>query len=104
MEHTLKKETLTLGTDWEAIRAQFPVLHQQVNGNGLVYLDNGASSQMPKAVIDRINAYHSQEHANVHRGVHSLSQAATDAYENTREKVCRFINARSLEEIIFTTG
>lgn len=104
MEHTLKKETLSLGTDWAAIRAQFPVLRQQVNGSELVYLDNGASSQMPQAVIDRINNYHSHEHANVHRGVHALSQAATNAYENTREKVRRFINARSLEEIIFTTG
>lgn len=104
MEHTLKKETLSLGTNWAAIRAQFPVLRQQVNGSELVYLDNGASSQMPQAVIDRINKYHSREHANVHRGVHALSQAATDAYEDTREKVRGFINARYLEEIIFTSG
>ncbi len=90
--------------DWEAIRNQFPVLQQEVNGKPLVYLDNGASSQMPQSVIDRLNAYHSNEHANVHRGIHSLSQKATDAYEATRTKVKDFINASSLEEVIFTTG
>ncbi|MBO6535813.1 MAG: cysteine desulfurase [Balneolaceae bacterium] len=90
--------------DWETIRNQFPVLQQEVNGKSLVYLDNGASSQMPQSVIDRLNAYHSNEHANVHRGIHSLSQKATDAYEATRTKVKDFINASSLEEVIFTTG
>ncbi|MCR9132079.1 MAG: cysteine desulfurase [bacterium] len=90
--------------DWETIRNQFPVLQQEVNGKPLVYLDNGASSQMPQSVIDRLNAYHSNEHANVHRGIHSLSQKATDAYEATRTKVKDFINASSLEEVIFTTG
>lgn len=90
--------------NWKTIRNQFPVLQQEVNGKPLVYLDNGASSQMPQPVIDRLNAYHSNEHANVHRGIHSLSQKATDAYEATREKVKDFINAGSLEEVIFTTG
>jgi cysteine desulfurase/selenocysteine lyase len=90
--------------NWEKIRAQFPVLRREVNGKPLVYLDSGASSQMPQAVIDRITAYHSGEHSNVHRGIHSLSQRATDAYEATREKVRRFINAAHLEEVIFTTG
>ncbi len=90
--------------NWNTIRNQFPVLQQEVNGNPLVYLDNGASSQMPQPVIDRLNAYHSNEHANVHRGIHSLSQKATDAYEATRQKVKDFINAGSLEEVIFTTG
>jgi cysteine desulfurase/selenocysteine lyase len=90
--------------DWDAIRAEFPVLKQEVNGKPLVYLDNGASSQMPKSVIDRLNKYHSFEHANVHRGIHSLSQKATDEYEATRELVREFLNAESLEEIIFTTG
>lgn len=90
--------------DWAAIRAQFPVLQQEVNGKKLVYLDNGASSQMPKSVSDRIDAYHKNEHANVHRGIHSLSQKATDAYESSRSKVKDFINAGSLEEVIFTTG
>ncbi|MEP0004979.1 MAG: cysteine desulfurase [Balneola sp.] len=90
--------------NWEEIRAQFPVLQQEVNGKKLVYLDNGASSQMPKSVSDRIDAYHKNEHANVHRGIHSLSQKATDAFEATRSKVRDFINAGSLEEIIYTTG
>lgn len=90
--------------DWDAVRAQFPVLHQQVNGKPLVYLDNGASSQMPQVVIDRLNAYVSGQHSNVHRGIHKLSQSATDAYESTREKVQHFINAEHLEEVIFTTG
>ncbi|NBW70119.1 MAG: cysteine desulfurase [Bacteroidetes bacterium] len=90
--------------EWDKIRAQFPVLHQQVHGKPLVYLDNGASSQMPQSVIDRINNYHSMEHANIHRGVHYLSQTATDEYERTREKVRDLIHARFIEEIIFTTG
>ncbi|MFY0683497.1 MAG: cysteine desulfurase [Balneola sp.] len=90
--------------NWEEIRAQFPVLQQEVNGKKLVYLDNGASSQMPLVVSDRIDAYHKNEHANVHRGIHSLSQKATDAFEETRSKVRDFINAGSLEEIIYTTG
>jgi cysteine desulfurase/selenocysteine lyase len=90
--------------EWDKIRARFPVLHQQVHGKPLVYLDNGASSQMPQSVIDRINNYHSKEHANIHRGVHYLSQTATDEYERTREKVRDLINARFIEEIIFTTG
>lgn len=90
--------------NWEEIRSHFPVLNQEVNGKRLVYLDSGASSQMPRSVIDRINAYHSKEHANVHRGIHSLSQNATDAFEATREKVRSFINAEHLEEIIYTTG
>lgn len=90
--------------EWDKIRAQFPVLHQQVHGKPLVYLDNGASSQMPQSVIDRINNYHSKEHANIHRGVHYLSQTATDEYERTREKVRDLINAPFIEEIIFTTG
>lgn len=102
MAETLKN--IETKIDWETIRNQFPVLQQEVNGKPLVYLDNGASSQMPQSVIDRLNAYHSNEHANVHRGIHSLSQKATDAYEATRTKVKDFINASSLEEVIFTTG
>lgn len=72
MAETLKN--IETKIDWETIRNQFPVLQQEVNGKSLVYLDNGASSQMPQSVIDRLNAYHSNEHANVHRGIHSLSQ------------------------------
>ena len=98
------ESNISTGINWEAVRAQFPVLHQQVNGKPLVYLDNGASSQMPQVVIDRLNAYVSGQHSNVHRGIHTLSQKATDAFESTREKVKSFINARHLEEVIYTTG
>lgn len=90
--------------DFDNIRDQFPVLSQQINGHPLVYLDNAASSQMPLRVADRIDAYHRNEHANVHRGIHTLSQMATDAYEETREKVQHFIHAHDKHEIIFTTG
>ncbi len=90
--------------DWNKIRSDFPILSRTINGKKLVYLDNGASSEMPKVVSDRIDAYHKNEHANVHRGIHSLSQVATDAYEATRSKVKNLINAANLEEVIFTTG
>lgn len=103
MQETLKTDT-SMKIDWNSIRSQFPVLHQEVNGERLVYLDNGASSQMPKRVIDRINRYHSNEHANVHRGIHTLSQKATDAFELARKRMHKFINARHAEEIIYTTG
>lgn len=90
--------------DFAAIRRDFPVLDQDVNGQPLVYFDNAASSQMPRQVADRIDHYHRHEHTNVHRGIHHLSQEATDAYEATREKVRSLINARHKHEIIFTTG
>jgi len=90
--------------DVERIRADFPVLHQTVNGKPLVYLDNGASSQVPQVVIDRGSIYLEQEHSNIHRGVHYLSQRATTAYEGAREKVKRFINARESRECIFVRG
>jgi len=90
--------------DVERIRADFPVLHQEVNGKPLIYLDNGASSQVPQVVIDRGSVYIEQEHSNIHRGVHYLSQRATTAYEGAREKVKRFINAREARECIFVRG
>jgi len=96
-------ETRTLW-DVERIRADFPVLHQSVNGKPLIYLDNGASSQVPQVVIDRGIFYIEQEHSNIHRGVHYLSQRATTAYEGAREKVKRFINARESRECIFVRG
>ena len=86
------------------IRDDFPILHQEVNGYPLVYLDNGATSQKPRQVIDAITAYYSGYNANIHRGVHTLSQRATSAYESAREEVKTFLNARSTEEIIFTKG
>jgi cysteine desulfurase/selenocysteine lyase len=92
------------GLDVAAIRRDFPILHQQVNGKPLVFLDNAASSQRPQQVIDAISYYYEHDHANVHRGVHTLSQRATDAFEGAREKVRRFINARSSKEVIFVRG
>ncbi|HET8806826.1 MAG TPA: cysteine desulfurase [Methylophaga sp.] len=88
----------------QAIRADFPILHQEVNGYPLVYLDNAASSQKPLQVIDKINEYYHHDNANIHRGVHKLSQRATDAHELARSKVRQFINAKSDKEIIFTRG
>ena len=85
-----------------AIRAAFPALHQQVHGKPLVYLDNAATTQKPQAVIDALRAYYEHDNANVHRGVHELSERATAAYEGAREKVRAFVNAASVREIIFT--
>ena len=86
------------------VRADFPILTREVHGKPLVYLDNAASTQMPRQVMERMHHYLTFEHANVHRGVHTLSQEATNAYEGARETVRRFINAASLEEVIFTHG
>ncbi|MCV0396534.1 MAG: cysteine desulfurase [Rhizobiaceae bacterium] len=88
--------------DVEAIRRDFPILAREVYGKKLVYLDNGASAQKPQAVLDTIQHAYSQEYANVHRGLHFLSNAATDAYEKAREIVRRFLNAPSVEQIVFT--
>jgi cysteine desulfurase/selenocysteine lyase len=90
--------------DINAIREDFPILHQQVNGYPLVYLDNAASSQKPVQVIDAVADYYRKDNANVHRGVHRLSQRATDAYEGSRSKVRGFLNAKSDKEIIFVRG
>ncbi len=86
----------------EAIRRDFPILSREVYGKPLVYLDNGASAQKPQVVLDAIQNSYSNEYANVHRGLHFLSNAATDAYEKARETVRRFLNAESSEEIVFT--
>jgi cysteine desulfurase/selenocysteine lyase len=90
--------------DVEAIRRDFPILAREVYGKPLVYLDNGASAQKPQVVLDTIQHAYSQEYANVHRGLHFLSNAATDAYEKARETVRRFLNAGSTEEIVFTSN
>jgi cysteine desulfurase/selenocysteine lyase len=90
--------------DVEAIRRDFPILAREVYGKPLVYLDNGASAQKPQAVLDAINHAYAHEYANVHRGLHFLSNAATDAYEKAREIVRRFLNAASTEEIVFTSN
>ena len=86
------------------VSADFPILSRRVNGRRLAYLDSGASTQRPRAVIDAVDHYETQLHANVHRGVHSLSQLATDAYEGARERVRRFLNAASAREIVFVRG
>jgi cysteine desulfurase / selenocysteine lyase len=88
----------------EELRKDFPILHQEVNGKPLVYFDNGASSQKPQQVIDAIVKYYSQYNANIHRGVHHLSQVATSAYEQAREEIRAFLNARETAEIVFTKG
>jgi cysteine desulfurase/selenocysteine lyase len=88
----------------EAIRKQFPILHQEVNGHPLVYLDSAATSQKPHRVMDAITNYYQLHNSNVHRGVHTLGTRATDAYEGARERTRRFIHARSTEEIIFNRG
>jgi cysteine desulfurase/selenocysteine lyase len=93
-------ETLTL--DVAAIRRDFPALAQRVHGRPLVYLDNAATSQKPRQVIDAVKSFYETDNANVHRGVHELSERATAAYEGAREKVRAFINAASVREIVFT--
>ncbi len=94
----------TSNFDVNKIRADFPILSRKVNGKPLVYLDNGGSSQSPASVIARFDKYHSEEHSNVHRGVHYLSQLATNEYEKARVKVQKFINAREAKECIFVRG
>ena len=90
--------------DLQKIRADFPILSQKVNGKPLVYFDNGATSQKPQVVIDAISKYYQEINANIHRGVHTLSQLATDAYEISRGKIQKHINAKHSHEIIFTSG
>jgi cysteine desulfurase/selenocysteine lyase len=90
--------------DLDRIRADFPILDLKVNGNPLVFLDNAASSQMPRQVIDRLVRYQTAEHANIHRGVHYLSETATLAYEGARRRIQKFINAREEREVLYTRG
>jgi len=90
--------------DVDAIRADFPILSREINGKPLIYLDNGASAQKPKVVIDAINTSYINEYSNVHRGLHYLSNLATERYEEVRPKVARFLNARSENDIIFNSG
>ena len=90
--------------DVDAIRADFPILSREINGKPLIYLDNGASAQKPKVVIDAFNTSYINEYSNVHRGLHYLSNLATERYEEVRPKVARFLNARSENDIIFNSG
>jgi len=101
---TASQSNIKLISDMTSLRKDIPVLHQKIHGKPLAYLDNAASSQRPQFVIDAVNNHEKHNHANIHRGVHKLSQRATNAYEGAREKVCTFINASSSREIIFTRG
>ncbi len=94
----------TTRLDIEKIRTQFPILNQQVNGKPLVYLDNAATNQKPKRVIDALTTYYERDNANIHRGIHTLAERATKAYEQTRHAMQQFIHAKHVEEIIFTRG
>ena len=102
--HSGQSPVVGPGADVEAVRADFPVLHQMVNGKPLVYLDNASTSQKPQAVIESLVQYYSADNSNVHRGVHTLSQRATDHYEEARTKVRKFLNAESDQEIIYVRG
>ena len=90
--------------DPKALKAEFPILNQEINGHPLVYLDNAATTQKPIKVIEAVKRYYEWDNANVHRGVHTLGSRATDAYEGAREKVARFLNAPASRQIIFTRG
>ena len=91
-------------TDWVALRKDFPILDQQVHGKPLIYFDNAATSQKPRAVIDALVHYYEHDNANVHRGIHELSNRSTIAFEAARARVAKFINARSADEIVWTRG
>jgi cysteine desulfurase/selenocysteine lyase len=93
-----------LGYDVQKVRAQFPILRQEVNGKPLIYLDNASTTQKPNAVLEGMDRFYRESYSNIHRGVHTLSVRATDAYEAARSKVARFINASSPSEVIFTRG
>ncbi len=97
-------QSMTLMLDVARLRQDFPILQRTVNGRPLVYLDNAATSQKPSSVIEAERHYYAYYNANIHRGVHRLSQEATDAYEAARDKVRDFIHARRREEIVFTRG
>ncbi|HTL71977.1 MAG TPA: aminotransferase class V-fold PLP-dependent enzyme, partial [bacterium] len=90
--------------DWSALRKDFPILNQNVHGKPLVYLDNAATSQKPRSVIDALVHYYEHDNANVHRGIHELSNRSTNAFEAARARAAKFINAKSADEIIFTRG
>ena len=107
MPNSYKRSTQRIadtGFDVQAVRDQFPILRETVHGKKLVYLDNAATTQKPESVINAIREYYRRYNSNIHRGVHRLSEQATEAYEGVREKVRKFINAGSLKEIVFVRG
>jgi cysteine desulfurase/selenocysteine lyase len=101
---TVTRGSVAQGFDVDRIRTDFPILKQKIHGKPLVYFDNGATSQKPQVVIDTVHRYYAAENSNIHRGVHFLSEQATAAYEAARQKIKRFVNARSEQEIIFVRG
>src|ERR1700757_2240767 len=90
--------------DWEALREDFPILREQAHGHPLIYFDSAATSQKPRAVIEALRNFYEHDNANVHRGLHTLSSRATEAYENARRRVAEYIGASASDEIIFTRG
>src|SRR6516165_543871 len=90
--------------NWSALRADFPVLDQKVHGQPLIYFDNAATTQKPRPVLDALRHYYERDNANVHRGIHELSNRATTAFEAARTRAAAFLNARSAGEIVFTRG
>ena len=90
--------------DWFKLRKDFPILDQKVHGKPLIYLDNAATSQKPRAVIDALVHYYEYDNANVHRGIHELSNRSTNAFEAARARAAKFINAKSADEIVFVRG
>jgi len=90
--------------DWHAVREDFPILREQAHGHPLIYFDSAATSQKPRAIIDALRRYYEHENANVHRGLHTLSSRATEAYEKSRQRVAEYVGAASADEIIFTRG
>src|SRR5258708_11458167 len=90
--------------NWAGFRRDFPILDQRVHGQPLIYFDNAATTQKPRAVLDTLRNYYEKDNANVHRGIHELSNRATTAFEAARARAAKFINARSADEIVFTRG
>ncbi|HVZ15717.1 MAG TPA: aminotransferase class V-fold PLP-dependent enzyme, partial [Terriglobales bacterium] len=90
--------------DWKAMRSDFPILDQKVHGRDLIYFDNAATTQKPRAVMDALRHYYERDNANVHRGIHELSNRATTAFEAARQRAAKYLGARSQDEIIFTRG
>jgi len=90
--------------DWSVLREDFPILREQAHGHPLIYFDSAATSQKPRAVIEALRNFYEHENANVHRGLHTLSSRATEAYEKARQRVAEYIGGASAEEIVFTRG
>src|SRR3989440_7305195 len=104
LAETAPKPARAKAVNWAALRRDFPILDQKVHGQPLIYFDNAATTQKPKAVLDALRHYYERDNANVHRGIHELSNRATNAFEAARLRAAKFINARSADEIVFTRG